>query len=66
MLILSAALLALSAPAAPAATLDAPAQVAAVEGDHGKLPWFKGTFEELLAAAKKDNKPVFIDFWAEW
>lgn len=34
--------------------------------DHGKLPWFEGTYEEVLAKASAENKLVFIDFWTEW
>ena len=34
--------------------------------DHGKLPWFEGTFAEVLAKAEAENKLVFIDFWADW
>ena len=33
---------------------------------HGKLPWFKGTYAELLAKAEKENKLVFLDFWTDW
>ena len=32
----------------------------------GKLPWFEGSFEELLARAEETGKGVFIDFWAPW
>lgn len=39
---------------------------AASSGDHGRLDWFPGTFEEALAKAKQENKIVFIDFWASW
>lgn len=69
MLITTMAALALFAPPATQAAHAAPKpalSVNAVQFDHGKLPWHKGTFEELLAQAKKENKPVFIDFWAEW
>ena len=34
--------------------------------DHGKLPWFEGTYAELLAKAKEERKPIFLDFWTEW
>src|SRR5258705_280364 len=34
--------------------------------DHGKINWFKGSFEEALAQAKASNKLVFIDFWTTW
>jgi len=56
MLLTSVAVAALLAPAAPSAT----------PGDHGKLPWFEGTFEELLAKAKTEKKIVFLDFWTSW
>ena len=32
----------------------------------GRLPWFEGSFEELLARAEETGKGVFIDFWAPW
>lgn len=35
-------------------------------GDHGRLPWFKGTWEELLAEAKRSDRIIFVDFWTEW
>lgn len=34
--------------------------------EHGKLDWFKGSFEEALAQAKASQKLVFIDFWTSW
>lgn len=34
--------------------------------DHGRLEWFPGTFEQALEKAKKENKIVFVDFWASW
>ena len=43
----------------------APASITPDEG-HGDLPWFEGTFEELLARAEKEKKLVFLDFWTEW
>lgn len=33
---------------------------------HGKLDWFQGTYAELLAEAKKTNKPIFMDYWTNW
>jgi thiol-disulfide isomerase/thioredoxin len=44
----------------------APLFVGPVAGDHGRLDWFQGTFEEALAKAKKEQKLVFVDFWASW
>ena len=46
------------------AALLMPASPAAA--DHGKLPWFEGTFAEALAEAKASNKIIFLDFWADW
>jgi len=66
MLISTLVALALSAPVAVAPDSTAISAARVTAGDHGKLPWFQGSFEELLAAAKKENKPVFIDFWADW
>ena len=48
----------------PAAT--APSVAENSVEDHGKLDWFKGSFEEALAQAKASNKIVFIDFWTTW
>ncbi len=31
-----------------------------------KVPFFHGTWEELLAEAKKQNKPFFVDFYTVW
>ncbi len=45
---------ALSLPASPA------------PADHGKLPWYEGTFEEALVEAKATNKIIFLDFWTDW
>jgi hypothetical protein len=39
--------------------------VAVVGDEHGKLPWFKGSWEELLAEARRTGSLIFIDFWAE-
>jgi len=58
--------LALAALACPMATPAAPALTSVVAGDHGKIPWFKGTFEAALVKAKAENKLVFIDFWTDW
>lgn len=32
----------------------------------GKLEWFEGSWEELLAEAKKSERLIFLDFYAEW
>lgn len=36
-----------------------------VSGGEG-IDFFKGTFEEALLKAKKENKPLFVDFYAVW
>jgi len=34
---------------------------------HGKgIRFFKGTFQEALAASQETNKPIFIDVYASW
>lgn len=30
------------------------------------IRFFKGSFEEALAQAKEEDKPIFIDFYATW
>lgn len=35
-------------------------------GDHGKLNWFDGTYEEALKSAKESKKLIFLDFWTDW
>lgn len=30
------------------------------------IDFFKGTFEEALEKAKKENKPIFLDVYASW
>lgn len=55
----------LAAAALNVATACAPSTVSP-RVDHGKLAWFEGSFEDLLAKAKTDKKIVFIDFWADW
>lgn len=32
---------------------------------HGKLTWFEGTYEELLAEAEKSQKPIFLEFFTQ-
>lgn len=34
--------------------------------DHGQLDWFEGTWDELLAKAKAEDRLVFVDFWTKW
>ena len=34
--------------------------------DKGKLPWFEGSYEELLKEAEKQDRLIFLDFWADW
>ena len=31
-----------------------------------ELPWFEGSWDELLAKAKEENRIVFVDFWTSW
>ena len=33
---------------------------------HGKLPWFEGSYEEALLHAEASGRIVFVDFWTEW
>ena len=63
MLLLSLATLALYLP--PAIALP-PATTHAVSADHGKLPWFEGSYEDALKEAKAKNKLVFVDLWTTW
>jgi hypothetical protein len=37
-----------------------------IEKAHGKLKWFRGSWEELLAAAKASEQLIFLDFTADW
>jgi len=30
------------------------------------LDWFEGSFEDLLAKAKEEQRPIFLHFWAKW
>lgn len=67
MLLTSIAVAALLTPLpapAPTARILGPT-VATLDG-HGKLPWFAGSFDELLAKAKASNQIIFIDFWTDW
>lgn len=64
MLIISIAVAALMTP--PAAASSHAAAPSAVSSDHGKLAWFEGSFEDVLAKAKASNKIVFLDFWTSW
>jgi thioredoxin-related protein len=36
---------------------------AAADGDHGKLTWFQGSFDDLVREATKTKKVIFIDLW---
>jgi thioredoxin 1 len=63
MLLISLATLALCSPCAVALP-SAPPPI--VSEDHGKLPWFEGTYEDALQEAKSKNKLVFIDLWTTW
>jgi thioredoxin-related protein len=35
-------------------------------GDDKGIKFYKGSWDELMREAKKQNKPFFIDFWATW
>jgi thioredoxin 1 len=35
-------------------------------GEHGKLTWFSGSFDDLVREATKTKKVIFIDFWTTW
>jgi thiol-disulfide isomerase/thioredoxin len=34
-------------------------------GDHGRVDWFEGTFDQSLAEAAKTKKIVLLDFWTK-
>ena len=51
---------------ATAALLASAAPPPHTAGDHGKLPWFEGSYEELMAEAQAKDKLVFLDFWTSW
>jgi thioredoxin-related protein len=36
------------------------------EDQPAKLPWFEGSYEELLAKAGAEERLIFVDFWTEW
>ena len=36
------------------------------EGEQGKLRWFQGSWDELIAKAKKTDRLVLLGFWADW
>lgn len=48
-------------PLAPAA-----AQAAAVQAQDVQVPWFAGTWDDLLASAKREERLVFVEFWTSW
>jgi thioredoxin-related protein len=67
MLSITLAVLTLHAPSAvPPAVIPVVAGATAVRSDHGKLPWFEGSYEDALKEAKEKNKLVFIDLWTTW
>lgn len=51
---------------APTPVAPAPSGATAALGDHGKLPWFEGSYSDVLSAAKAEGKPVMLDFWTRW
>lgn len=64
MLLTILAALAMTTPPAVPAPVSNSAIVVAEE--HGKIPWFTGTFDEAVAKAKAEKKLIFIDFWTTW
>jgi hypothetical protein len=68
-MILLALTLATLCPTPPPAPVPADAVRAVVrieKAPHGKLKWFRGSWEELLAAAKASEQLIFLDFTADW
>jgi len=46
---------------------DGPIEALAVRApEHGLLPWFDGSWEELLRRAEREERLVFVEFWTEW
>jgi tetratricopeptide (TPR) repeat protein len=33
---------------------------------HGKIKWFEGTYQELLAKAAEEDKVIFLNFYTDW
>ncbi len=31
-----------------------------------EVAWFEGSWKDLLAEARKSDRVVFLDFWADW
>ena len=48
----------------PQACRQEPEPCCTVAPQHGKLPWFEGTWEELQAEAKSSGRIMFVDFWS--
>ena len=44
----------------------APLQPSTADREEGGLVWFEGSWDELMATAKREKKLVFVDFWTEW
>ncbi len=34
------------------------------QNEHGQIQWF--TFDDALAKARTDNRPIFVEFYADW
>jgi thiol-disulfide isomerase/thioredoxin len=66
MLLISLATLALHSSPAIALPPAAPLASFTLGGEHGKLPWFTGSFEDALKEAKAKNELVFVDLWTTW
>jgi thioredoxin-related protein len=69
MLSIFAAALVLSFPPLPNRLLtpvDLAAAPTTIGGEHGKLPWFEGAFDDAIKEAKSKNQLVFVDLWTTW
>ena len=59
--------LASAAPAGPAAAAMPIATSSPIMlAKHGKLDWYRGSWEELQAKAKSAKQLMFLDFTADW
>jgi hypothetical protein len=63
---LALALAALAACARPTSPPGSVAGATTPEAAAGGPAWFRGSWDELLAAARAERKLVLLDFWASW